>query len=122
MPSRSQRHKVKWQGVASNGERRANDALPEGQVPAVLPPPTITSLGSNTAPAGSGPITLIVNGTNYDERVTIRVGVVDLIPTQYVNPTRVQGTLDTSMFVPSVMQITVRRGAQVSNSLPFTFT
>jgi hypothetical protein len=122
MSTRSQRHKVKWQGVASNGERRANDAFPDAIGTPVTPPATVVSLSSNSVPVNTGIVTLVVTGTNFDQFTTIVIGVVDLAPTTFVNPTTVQAALDTSLFVPGVQQVGVRRGVQLSNTLPLTFT
>ena len=55
-------------------------------------PPAVTSISPTTVMAGSGPLTLTVNGTGFQSTTTIQAGDVAEV-TSYVSATEVTATL-----------------------------
>ncbi len=63
-----------------------------GGTTTTTPAPTVTSISPTTATAGSGPLTLTVNGTGFQNTTTIQAGDVAEV-TSYVSATQVTATL-----------------------------
>jgi len=57
------------------------------------PTPTVTSISPTSVTAGSGPLTLTVNGTNFQSSTTVEVGGADDVTT-YVSSTQVTATVE----------------------------
>jgi len=115
---RSQRHKVLYQGVASNGESEAS-GVGGGDLG---PSPSVSSLSPNTAVVGSPQLTLDVAGANFTASTVIVWNGGDE-PTTFVDAGLVQTIVDPSTASgPAVVPVGVRTGSLSSNTLPFSFT
>jgi len=114
---RSQRHKVLYQGVASNGETEAS-GVGGGDIGAS---PAVTSLSPATIVAGTPQLTVGIVGTGFTpDSVVLWDG--DDQPTTFQDDRFLQITVDPSVEGPGTHQVGVRTGNLYSGTKPFTFT
>jgi uncharacterized protein (TIGR03437 family) len=124
---------------------RVGDAFSQSgvMVAVAYPPPVLTQLSPSSVAAGSGALTLTVNGSNFQDNVfcpavcgvacplqsVIRFDQTD-IPTQFVSPAQVQGTVPASLLAtPRSVAVVVNNPVVIqcqsannnlSAALPFT--
>jgi len=92
-------------------------------VNAILPPPTITALSPNSAPANVD-VTVSITGTGFRPGATVSVGIaVGHVPTA-ITPTLLSFVIPAkNIEFPGVLPVKVVNGdGQESNSLDFTAT
>ena len=114
---RSQRHKVLYQGVASNGENVASGVGggDTGESPA------ITSLAPTNIPYGTPQLIVGVVGTGFTTDTAIIWRGAD-VPTTFQDDKLVQFTVDPSVeSVAHTEQVGVHNGNLYSNTKPFSF-
>lgn len=114
---RSQRHKVLYQGVASNGETEASGVGggDTGESPA------ITSVAPTSIPYGTPQLTVGVVGTGFTAETAVVWRGAD-VPTTMVDDKLVQFMVDPSIeSVAHTEQVSVHNGNLYSNTKTFSF-
>lgn len=85
------------------------------------PTATISALTPNTAASGSADVTLGVAGTGFtDTSVIVFAGNDE--PTTVADPNTLTTIVKPSLFAPATVQVGVRNGGVMSNTMDFTFT
>jgi len=134
--SRSQRHKVYHQGVASNGEIIAEGEINPlvktlvleyieggggGEVPGTEPP-TITTMSPLSGAVGSPDVTITVTGTGFAQGSAIMWNGAALATT-FTDETSVSATAPVSQSATEgQVEVRVANGAEQSNPVYFTLT
>lgn len=114
---RSQRHKVLYQGVASNGETEAS-GVGGGDIGAS---PAVTSLAPSSIPYGTPQLTVGVVGTGFTEDSVITWNGVD-VATTMVDDKLLQTIVDPSVEgVAHSVPVGVHNGNLYSGTKPFSF-
>lgn len=117
MTGRSQRHKVRRDGVASNGESFAEGAAPPG-----TQLPTLSGISPNTAVHGAANATITATGTLFTTLSKIVFAGADLATT-FVSATSLTATAPIAARATSgVVKVLVRTGELQSGTQDFTFT
>jgi trimeric autotransporter adhesin len=80
------------------------------------PTPTVTSISPTSTTAGSGPLTLTVNGTNFLSSTTVEVGGAD-DATTYVSATQVTATVEPAQIASGgIFSVIALNGPSTSGS------
>lgn len=98
--------------------------IPPGQgLPPADPPPAITALNPNTAPANADVI-VNISGTGFSGNATVNIGIAhSLVPTS-ITPTDLSVLVKAvNIAAPGVLPVSVTNvDGQVSNAIDFTAT
>jgi predicted outer membrane repeat protein len=90
------------------------------------PTPAITSLAPASAPAGSGNITLEVNGEGFVPGSVVRWNATDSLPTTFVNANKLEATVSAALLANAgsrgIQVLNPTPGGGGSNGLNFTIT
>lgn len=109
--------------MAEHKDTKGDERPPDATKPESTDPLTLTSITPDTMPVGEPDFEVIATGTGFTNNCMLTFNRINVPETEFHDSHKISAILKTAdISVAAMRPVTVKRGFEESNELPFTFT